>query len=85
MTVKDGKITDITVDDYADDNQFFNKAKTTVINEIISGQTTDVDSVSGATFSSNGIMEAVADALGISFDNPNSDMVSSHGKKGGRH
>lgn len=85
VTVKDGKITDITVDDYADDNQFFNKAKTTVINEIISGQTTDVDSVSGATFSSNGIMEAVADALGISFDNPNSDMVSSHGKKGGRH
>jgi uncharacterized protein with FMN-binding domain len=31
--------------------------------EIISSQSTSVNAVSGATFSSNGIMSAVADAL----------------------
>ena len=35
-----------------------------VINSIISAQSTDVDTVSGATFSSTGIINAVNDALG---------------------
>ena len=34
-----------------------------VINSIISEQSTDVDTISGATFSSTGILEAVNDAL----------------------
>ena len=53
-----------------------------MISSIIKSQSTDVDAVSGATFSSNGIKEAVADALGIEFTNPNSTMENGHG---GRH
>lgn len=72
VTVSGGKITDITVESYEDDEQFFSRAESTVIDEILSQQSVNVSTVSGATYSSNGIMEAVADALGISFDNPNS-------------
>lgn len=35
-----------------------------VISAIISAQSTDVDTVSGATFSSTGIINAVIDAIG---------------------
>ena len=63
VVVKSGKITNITTVSTGDDKPFYNRAFTTVSDEIISNQSTDVDSVSGATFSSNGIMEAVADAL----------------------
>ena len=41
---------------------FFNRAKG-VIDKIIAGQTLDVDVVSGATYSSNGIISAVKNAL----------------------
>ncbi|BCN29911.1 FMN-binding protein [Anaeromicropila herbilytica] len=63
VTVSKGKISDISVESYGDDAQFFESAYDTVTQEIISEQSTNVDSVSGATYSSNGIMEAVADAL----------------------
>ncbi|MCR4795840.1 MAG: 4Fe-4S binding protein [Ruminococcus sp.] len=82
VTVESGVITDITVDSYKDDKEFFQKAKSGVIADIIKSQSTDVDAVSGATFSSNGIKEAVADALGIEFTNPNSTQQRGHG---GRH
>ncbi len=67
VTVKDGRIVDITVDSYADDDKYFNRAKTTVIDSILASQSVEVDTVSGAPFSSNSIIEAVADALGIIF------------------
>ncbi|HEX2937813.1 MAG TPA: FMN-binding protein [Ruminiclostridium sp.] len=63
VTVKNGKITDVTVNSTDDDMPFFNRASSTVIQSIIDKQSTQVDAVSGATFSSNGIMSAVADAL----------------------
>ena len=65
VKVSGGRITSIDVESYSDDDEFFNRAKNTVINEIISGQTTDVQTVSGATFSSRGIIQAVANALGV--------------------
>lgn len=37
-------------------------------------------SVTGATFSSNSILEAVADATGLEFANPNSTISSGHGR-----
>ena len=83
VTVENGEITDITIDSYKDDNEFFQRAKSGVISAIIRSQSTDVDAVSGATFSSNGIKEAVANALGIEFDNPNSTQQNGHG--GSRH
>ncbi len=65
VTVSGGRITAIDVESSSDDAQFFDRAKNTVISEILSGQTTDVQAVSGATFSSRGIMQAVANALGV--------------------
>ncbi|MBO4876458.1 MAG: 4Fe-4S binding protein [Ruminococcus sp.] len=82
VTVENGEITDITVNSCQDDKQFFSSAESGVISEILQSQDTDVDAVSGATFSSNGIKEAVADALGIEFTNPNSTAEKGHG---GRH
>lgn len=63
VTVKDKQITAIEiVENEADDDMFFSRAKG-VIDKIISGQTLEVDVVSGATYSSNGIISAVKNAL----------------------
>lgn len=67
VTVSGGKITDIKIDSYQDDQQFFERASSTIIQRIISNQSVNVDAVSGATYSSNGIKEAVANALNLSF------------------
>ncbi|HEX3038693.1 MAG TPA: FMN-binding protein [Caproiciproducens sp.] len=63
VVVAGGKITEVSVESYQDDDRFFNRAYSEVTQEIISSQSAEVDAVSGATFSSNGIMSAVADAL----------------------
>lgn len=63
ITVKNGKISDIALVSTDDDMPFINRAYSTVTQSIISHQSSDVDAVSGATYSSNGIMEAVANAL----------------------
>ena len=62
VTIKDGKIADIKVVSYKDDAPFFNRAKS-LTNKIVKEQSANVDAVSGATYSSNGIKAAVADAL----------------------
>ena len=82
VTVENGTITSIQVTDTSDDERYFSRAETTVISEIIAGQTPDVDAVSGATYSSNGIMEAVANALGIEFTAPTParDNHEGHGR-----
>lgn len=84
VTVENGKITDITVISYEDDESFFVRAEDTMINEIIDAQSLDVSCVSGATFSSNGILEAVANALNVEFDSPNqyNSHEGGHGKSG---
>jgi uncharacterized protein with FMN-binding domain/ferredoxin len=63
VTIQGGKITDVTTVSTGDDAQFYNRAFTTIVAEIISGQKSQVNAVSGATHSSSGIMSAVADAL----------------------
>lgn len=80
VVVKNKKVQSITVTSYEDDQQYFEAAKSTVINNIIKAQSLDVDGVSGATFSSNSIKEAVAKALSITYTNPNSSMSD-----GGEH
>lgn len=62
VEIKDKSITAITILSTQDDEAFFNRAKG-VIDKIIAGQTLDVDVVSGATYSSNGIISAVKNAL----------------------
>ena len=62
VQIKDKQIVAIDILSTSDDAAFFNRAKA-VIDRIIEGQTLDVDTVSGATFSSNGIISAVKTAL----------------------
>ena len=84
VTVVGGAIQDITVISQQEDAQFFNRAESTVIEEILSSQSVDVTPVSGATFSSNGIIEAVSNALNLEFENPNTTNAQS-GHGGGPH
>lgn len=63
VTVSGGKITEIEITDTSDDQAYLGLASQ-LIDEIIEKQSTDdIDTVSGATFSSRGILEAVSDAL----------------------
>lgn len=85
VTVENGEITDITVVSYEDDESFFVRAEDGVISEIINAQSLDVTCVSGATFSCNGILEAVANALNVDFDNPNQYNKNKGGHGGIEH
>lgn len=62
VEIKEGNIVAIDILNTSDDAAFFNRAKV-VIDRIIEKQTLDVDTVSGATFSSKGIISAVKNAL----------------------
>ena len=68
VTIMDKKITSIDILSSTDDEAFFNRAKA-VIDRIIASQSFDVDVVSGATYSSNGIIGAVKNALTGEMDN----------------
>lgn len=62
VTVSGGQVTDITVVSESDSPQFFSRAES-ILDTIVSGQSLEVDTVSGATFSSAGLLNAVYDAL----------------------
>ena len=62
VLIKDKQIVSIDILSSSDDAAFFTRAKA-VIDKIIEGQMLDVDTVSGATFSSRGIISAVKNAL----------------------
>ena len=68
VTIMDKKITSIDILSSTDDEAFFNRAKA-VIDRIIASQSFDVDVVSGTTYSSNGIIGAVKNALTGEKDN----------------
>ncbi len=63
VSVQDEYITSIEVTQTRDDRKWLRWATNGMIPEIIRTQTVDVDTVSGATYSSMAIKEAVADAL----------------------
>jgi len=63
VTIKSGKITSIDTISTQDTPDFYERCSGTVIDDILSSQSTSVDTVSGATFSSRGIIEAVESAL----------------------
>lgn len=81
VIVKSGKITQVNTISNEDTPNFYERASSTVINEIISNQSADVDAVSGATYSSQGIMEAVKNALSTAKKGTNS-AVSSNNNSG---
>jgi len=63
VNVKDQQITAIEVIETNDDAKWFDRAYNAVASDIIKNQIADVDEVSGATYSSMGIKEGVANAL----------------------
>lgn len=63
VTLQDDTITDVSVTSAPGEDSAYLTQGENVISSIISEQSTDVDTVSGATFSSTGILEAVNDAL----------------------
>ena len=64
VVIDDGLITEITIVSHNEhEERFYEPAMETVPDEIIASQSIEVDSVSGSTFTSIGIKNAVADAL----------------------
>ena len=63
VTISNGQISNIQSVSTQDDGPYYNRAFAAISSEIISSQSSSVDAVSGATFSSRGIMSAVDDAL----------------------
>ena len=76
VLIKDKQIVSIDILSSSDDAAFFTRAKA-VIDKIIEGQTLDVDTVSGATFSSRGIISAVKNALTGEKDNSTTGQAQS--------
>ena len=63
VTVSGGKITAIDIVDASGETTSYFASAKGVIGKMLAGQTPNVDAVSGATYSSNGIIQAVQDAL----------------------
>ena len=63
VTIENGKITAVELLDSQDGKDYISKAKAVIFPSVMQKQGTDVDSVTGATFSSYGLIEAVNDAL----------------------
>lgn len=64
VTLASDEITDIQVTSAPGEDSAYLSQGEDVISSILSAQSTDVDTISGATFSSTGIINAVVDALG---------------------
>ncbi|MDO4156788.1 MAG: FMN-binding protein [Oscillospiraceae bacterium] len=62
VSLRDATMDNIMVLETEDDTAFFKKAEG-LLQMILQQQTTEIDTVSGATYSSEGILEAVEDAL----------------------
>ncbi|MFR0962315.1 MAG: FMN-binding protein [Dorea sp.] len=62
VTISGGKINAIEIVETKDGSEYIKKAAV-LLDKIIAGQTTNVDTVSGATYSSSGLIQAVRDAL----------------------
>lgn len=63
VTIQGGYVSDITVDDASgEDSAYFSMAED-ILEDMLSAQSAEVDTVSGATFSSAGLKNAVAAAL----------------------
>lgn len=63
VTIEGGKIASIDITSSENEDASYFSTATAVVDEIINQQTTAVDTTTGATFSSAGIINAVADAL----------------------
>ena len=63
VTLKGGKMTDISVLSANGEDKPYYKQAVSVLTEMLNAQSTEVDTVSGATLTADGLIDAVADAL----------------------
>ncbi|MDO4156789.1 MAG: FMN-binding protein [Oscillospiraceae bacterium] len=63
LTITHGSFTDLHILSAEQEDTAYLEAASVLLETILEEQTTDVDGVSGATFSSNGILHATEDAL----------------------
>ncbi len=64
VTVQSGWISGLSITGTNDDKEYLDKAKDQVLNDVLEKQNTaEVEAVSGATFSSYGMLDAIDDAL----------------------
>lgn len=63
VEVEHGQITRVEVVDHRDDRKWFNRANKVVPQSIIDSQSADVDTVSGATYTSLGMINGAEEAL----------------------
>ncbi|SFB12743.1 FMN-binding domain-containing protein [Acetitomaculum ruminis DSM 5522] len=63
VVIKKGKISKINVLSHDNEDDAYYNMASDVISDIYEAQSADVDTISGATFSSTGIIEATKDAL----------------------
>lgn len=68
VTIEDGQIKDIEILDASEEDADYFDEAVAIIDEIKKANNTKVDTVSGATFSSMGILDAVKDALEQAVD-----------------
>ncbi len=64
VTIQSGKIADIKLENEADDEPFFTNASA-LVDSVLTAQSADVDVISGATYSSKGILQAIRNALAL--------------------
>lgn len=63
VVIKNGTLVNIEIVNHKDDEEFFKSAKKLIFKILKNQGTTGIDAVSGATYSSNGILNSVNDAL----------------------
>ena len=72
VTISKGSITNVEILSHSDDNPYFGRARA-VISKILGKPNKSVDTVSGATYSSRGILDAVRNALSKAGGSKNVD------------
>lgn len=68
VTVEGGEVTAIDLESYYDTKEYLFYVAPYVLDGIVQEQSLNIDAVSGATYSRNGLVRAVANALGIPED-----------------
>ena len=63
VVVEDGEITEISLLEAKGEDAAYLTTAESILDDMLQAQSVDVDTVSGATFSSTGIRDAVSDAL----------------------
>ena len=81
ITVKDGKFTKAEVTNHSESLGISDEAIKSIPNAIVEGQTLAVDTISGATNSSEGILEAAAECIKAAGGNPEDFKIAAAKKE----